>query len=86
MIPGNTELDLKGLAQLTGGNKVELMPLKEVQAATGCVRGGVTALASRKDYPVYIDETAELWNVISISADQRGIQILLTPTDYARAA
>ena len=85
VIPGHTELDLKGLAQLTGDSKVELMPLKEVQAATGYVRGGVTALACKKDYPVYIDDTAELWDVISISAGLRGIQILLTPTDFARA-
>jgi Cys-tRNA(Pro)/Cys-tRNA(Cys) deacylase len=85
VIPGNTELDFKALAQATGDRKVEMVPLKDVQAITGYIRGGVTALACKKDYPVYIDETAELWDVISISAGQRGMQIFLSPTDYVRA-
>lgn len=84
VVPGNAELDLKALARLTGDRKVELAPLKEVQPLTGYIRGGVTALACRKDYPVYIDETAILFAVISISAGVRGTQILLNPEDYMR--
>ncbi len=61
------------------------MPLREVQPLTGYVRGGVTALASRKDYPVYLDEFAQLYDRISVSAGARGIQILLSPDDYVRA-
>ena len=72
VIPGNTELDFKALATATGDRKVDMVPLKDVQAVTGYIRGGVTALACKKDYPVFIDETAELWDVISISAGQRG--------------
>jgi Cys-tRNA(Pro)/Cys-tRNA(Cys) deacylase len=85
VLPANCELDFKALSQLTGDRKIEMMPLKEVQAATGYIRGGVTALACKKEYPVYVDETAELWDHISISAGQRGIQILLSPCDYIRA-
>ena len=68
VIPGNTELDYKALAKLTGDRKVELVPLKEVQPLTGYIRGGVTVLGAKKDYPVYADETIELWDVVSISA------------------
>ena len=82
VIPGNTELDFKALGRLTGDRKMDMIPLKDVQAVTGYIRGGVTALACKKDYPVYIDETAELWDIISISAGQRGIQIFLAPGDY----
>ncbi len=57
----------------------------EVQAATGYIRGGVTALACKKDYSVYIDELAEICDVISVSAGMRGLQILLAPEDYIRA-
>jgi Cys-tRNA(Pro)/Cys-tRNA(Cys) deacylase len=85
VIPGNTELDFKALAQATGDRKMDMVPLKDVQSVTGYVRGGVTALACKKEYPVYIDETAELWDVISISAGQRGLQIFLPPSDYIRA-
>src|SRR5579872_6234494 len=82
VIPGNTELDLKALARLAGDRKMEVAPLKEVQPLTGYVRGGVTALACRKDYPVYVDETVILFDVISISAGVRGTQVLLSPGDY----
>ena len=84
VIPGNCELDPKALAHLTGDRRVEMVPLKEVQPLTGYVRGGVTALAGKKDYPVYADETIELFDVVSISAGARGTQILLAPEDYIR--
>jgi Cys-tRNA(Pro)/Cys-tRNA(Cys) deacylase len=84
VVPGNTSVDEKALAKLTGDRRVEMVPLKEVQALTGYIRGGVTALAGKRDYPVYIDETAELFDVISVSAGARGLQILLAPGDYQR--
>jgi Cys-tRNA(Pro)/Cys-tRNA(Cys) deacylase len=85
VIPATEELDFKALAHQTGDRKVEMVPLKAVQSATGYIRGGVTALACKKDYPVYIDELAEICDVISISAGTRGLQILLAPEDYIRA-
>jgi Cys-tRNA(Pro)/Cys-tRNA(Cys) deacylase len=85
VIPGNKELDGKALARLTGDRKVELAPLKEVQQLTGYIRGGVTALGAKRDYPVYADETIELFDVISISAGVRGTQVLLGPGDYLGA-
>ena len=85
VIPGNFELDLKALAALTGDRKVELLPLKEVQPVTGYIRGGVTALGMKKDYPVFVDETMEIWDEVSVSAGVRGTQIVLSPADYLRA-
>jgi Cys-tRNA(Pro)/Cys-tRNA(Cys) deacylase len=85
VIPGNAELDLKALAAASGDRKIQLVPVKELQALTGYIRGGVTALAAKKDYPVYVDESIELFDLISISAGTRGLQILLTPADYLRA-
>ncbi len=86
VIPGNSELDLKSLAAISGNRKVELVPLKEVQPLTGYVRGGVTVLGAKKPFPAYADETIELWDNISISAGMRGMQIILSPADYLRAA
>jgi Cys-tRNA(Pro)/Cys-tRNA(Cys) deacylase len=85
VIPGNTELDLKALAKLSGDRKMELAPLKELQPLTGYIRGGVTALAGKKKYPVYLDETYALFDVISVSAGVRGTQILMNPEGYRRA-
>ncbi len=62
-----------------------MVPLREVTPLTGYVRGGVTALAAKKDYPVFVDETVELFDVVSVSAGTRGTQILLAPTGYLRA-
>ncbi len=85
VVPGDAEVDEKALARLTGDRRVEMVPLKEVQGLTGYIRGGVTALAGKRDYPVFIDETVDLFDIISISAGIRGTQILLSPGDYVRA-
>jgi Cys-tRNA(Pro)/Cys-tRNA(Cys) deacylase len=83
-IPANTELDLKGLAAASGNKKVELVAVKEVLGLTGYIRGGVSPVGTRKAYPLYLDETAELWDAISISAGVRGSQMLVAPGDLAR--
>ena len=85
VVPGSGELDLKGLARLSGDRKVDTVPLKEVQPLTGYIRGGVTVLGARKAYPVFIDEAMELFDVVAVSAGVRGTQILLHPRDYIRA-
>jgi Cys-tRNA(Pro)/Cys-tRNA(Cys) deacylase len=86
VIPGDAELDLKKLATAAGAKKTELASLKEVEPLTGYVRGGVTVMGARKPFPAYVDETIELFDQISVSAGQRGLQLLLSPADYLRAA
>lgn len=83
-IPGSMELDLKALAAESGNRKADLVPVKEVLALTGYIRGGVSPVGTRKPYPLYLDETAELWDVISVSAGMRGCQMLLAPADLVR--
>ena len=85
VIPGDQELSLKALAAVAGERKIQLVPVKELQALTGYIRGGVTALAAKRDFPVHVDETIELFDVVSISAGIRGLQILIAPADYLRA-
>jgi Cys-tRNA(Pro)/Cys-tRNA(Cys) deacylase len=85
VIPGDQELNLKALAAAAGERKIQLVPVKELQSLTGYIRGGVTALAAKRDFPVYVDETIELFDTISVSAGVRGLQILIAPADYLRA-
>lgn len=85
VVPGSMSLDLKALAKLSGNSDVKVVPLKEVEALTGYIRGGVTALACKKPYPVYVDETITLYERVSISAGVRGTQILIAPDDYVKA-
>jgi len=86
VVPGDAELDLKKLAAAAGARWAEMASLKDVQPLTGYVRGGVTVFGAKKDFPVYVDETVELFEVISVSAGTRGVQVLLKPEDYVRAA
>jgi Cys-tRNA(Pro)/Cys-tRNA(Cys) deacylase len=85
VVPGDAQLDLKGLAKLTGDRSIEPVALKEVQPLTGYIRGGVTALACKKAYPVYCDEMIEVYDRVAVSAGTRGMQIVLGPADYVRA-
>jgi Cys-tRNA(Pro)/Cys-tRNA(Cys) deacylase len=86
VVPAAAELDLKAAARLSGNRSVEMAPLKDVQPLTGYIRGGVTALACKRPWPVYADETIELWDRIAVSAGMRGAQLVLAPADYLRAA
>ncbi len=86
VVPGNVELDFKKLAHAAGARKVEMVSLKDVQPLTGYIRGGVTVFGAKKDFPVYADETLELFDLISVSAGIRGTQIVLSPADYIRAS
>lgn len=85
VIPAGTTLDLKALARLSDNRSVELVPLREVQPLTGYVRGGVTVLGARKPFPVFVDETMAICELVAVSAGVRGTQILLAGPDYLRA-
>jgi Cys-tRNA(Pro)/Cys-tRNA(Cys) deacylase len=86
VIPGDAELDFKKLARAADLRKAEMAPLKDVQPLTGYIRGGVTIFGAKEAYPVFIDETAILFDEISVSAGTRGTQVILSPDDYLRAA
>jgi Cys-tRNA(Pro)/Cys-tRNA(Cys) deacylase len=86
VVPGNEELDFKKLAKAAGARKAEMVSLKEVEPLTGYVRGGVTVFGAKKDYPAYVDETIEVFDVISVSAGTRGTQLVLSPEDYLKAS
>src|SRR5262249_24769482 len=83
-IPANTELDLKALAAASGNKKVELVAVKEVLGLTGYIRGGVSPIGVQQPYPFFLDETAILFDTISVSAGVRGCQMILAPDDLVR--
>ena len=84
-IPAVAELSPKALAQACGGRHAALVPLAEVRPLTGYVRGGCSPLGAKKAYPVFMDESALLWERIFLSAGLRGVQLELAPEDAARA-
>lgn len=80
-LPGGAELNLKSLAKLSGNKKVEMISMKEIQTITGYIRGGVSPIGMKKNYPTYIHESCVEFSAIMMSAGQRGLQILLSPKD-----
>ncbi len=85
LVSGAAEVDLKALASVSGNKKVELVHLNEVLPLTGYIRGGVSPLGARKNYPVFLDRTALSQETICISAGMRGMQIVLQPSELVRA-
>lgn len=80
-IQGDHELHLKGLATLSGNKKVEVVSLKEVLPLTGYIRGGVSPIGMKKNYPVFIDIGITQQERIAVSAGLRGLQLFLSPND-----
>jgi Cys-tRNA(Pro)/Cys-tRNA(Cys) deacylase len=80
-VPGDAEVDLKKAAKVSGEKSVEMLSLKELQPATGYLRGGCSPIGTKRAYPVFIDETAQLFDEISVSAGARGSQVVLAPGD-----
>ena len=76
-IPVSCEIDLKKAASASGDKRVELLPVKELLATTGYIRGGCSPIGMKKKYPTFIDETCILFDKITVSAGVRGCQLLL---------
>lgn len=83
IIPGNAHLDLKKLASISNSKKCEMIPMKDIFNVTGYIRGGCSPIGMKKLFPTYIEETAELFDTIVVSAGKRGLQIVIDPKDLA---
>jgi Cys-tRNA(Pro)/Cys-tRNA(Cys) deacylase len=84
-LPGTLTLSLKALARVSGNRKVEMVEKDEILRLTGYIRGGVSPLGGKKDYPVFLDPSALEQPIVSVSAGMRGMQLFLTPPDLRRA-
>jgi Cys-tRNA(Pro)/Cys-tRNA(Cys) deacylase len=83
-IPVTEELNLKKAAVACGDKKIEMIKEKELLPLTGYIKGGCSPIGMKKNYPIFIDETAQLFEEISISAGVRGMQIIIKPEDLAK--
>jgi len=84
-IPGGAKLNLKALASISGNKKIAMVHLKEIKSLTGYIRGGVSPLGMKKNYPTYIDESAFQFPFIIFSAGLRGLQLKVNPYDLLKA-
>jgi len=84
-IPGNSELDLKAIATISGNKKCAMLPLRDVQKITGYLRGGCSPVGMKKSFPTFIDSSTLNHEKIHVSAGVRGLQFLISPTDLQKA-
>lgn len=85
VIPVEKELDLKLAAKFAGTKKIEMLPMKELLPTTGYIRGGCSPIGMKKQFPTFIDESAEKLDYMIVSAGKRGLQMLLDPKDLLKA-
>lgn len=82
-IPVEFELNLKKAAFASSNKSVELIKQKDLTTLTGYLRGGCSPIGMKKHFPTFIDETAQIFNEIIVSAGIRGMQIKLSPIDLS---
>ena len=80
-IPVACELDLKKAAKAAGDKSIEMIHVKELLGITGYIRGGCSPVGMKKKFPTFIEETCLLFDLIAVSAGERGHQVLLSPSD-----
>lgn len=83
-IPVCCELNLKKAAKAAGDKNMELIHVKELLPLTGYIRGGCSPVGMKKKFPTFMDETAQLWEEIAVSAGARGHQMIVPPEGLAR--
>ncbi|MDD3791355.1 MAG: Cys-tRNA(Pro) deacylase [Sphaerochaetaceae bacterium] len=81
LVPGPLKIDLKAACRLGGSKKIELVENSELRSLTGYIRGGVSPLAMRRVYPLFLERAAEKYATIAVSGGLRGVQLLLSPSD-----
>lgn len=86
VVAGNQEVDLKLAAKASGNKKAEMLPLKELLPNTGYIRGGCTSIGMKKHFPTYFSKEMAQFDIVYVSAGQRGLQLKLSPHDLAHAA
>lgn len=84
LVPGDKELNLKHMAEVSANKKCDLIPMKDLFDVTGYIRGGCSPIGMKKNFPVYIDKSCLEFEYIFISAGQRGLQIKLNPEDLVK--
>ncbi len=83
VIPAAAELDLKAAARTAGEKSVEMIPVKDINAASGYIRGGCSPIGMKKQYKTVIDKSAEALSLFYVSAGRRGLQLKLCPKELA---
>ncbi|MFV0590596.1 MAG: Cys-tRNA(Pro) deacylase [Draconibacterium sp.] len=81
IVPGDTEVNLKKAAKVSGNKNAEMVQMKELLGLTGYIRGACSPFGMKKMYPMFIHETCSDFDFVFVSAGKRGMQLQVSPTD-----
>lgn len=85
IVPGPATLDLRMLAKAVNAKRVKMATHDQAEALTGLQTGGISALALiNKGFDVYLDDRAQAFDHIAVSAGQRGANVLLPVKELIR--
>ena len=84
VIPGGLEVNLKAAAKVSGNKSCDLIPMKELLATTGYIRGGCSPVGMKKPFPTFFHSTATDFDFIYVSAGVRGLQFKVAPSDLIK--
>ena len=85
LVPGGQELDLKKAATVSGNKRCAMIPMKDLQAITGYLRGGCSPIGMKKHFPTFIHTSVATYETVYVSSGRRGLQLLLAPVDLVKA-
>ncbi len=85
IVPGDEELDLKKAAKVSGNKSCDMIPMKDLLNVTGYIRGACSPMGMKKQFPSYIHESCNDYEIIFVSAGKRGLQIQIAPADLIKA-
>ena len=86
VVPGDHSLSLRKLAEAMGDKRAEMVDLNDLTRLTGYLKGGVSPLGTKRSFPVFLDQRAFQQAYISVSAGQRGLQIIIAPAHLQQIA
>lgn len=85
VLPADGTLDLKKAARAAGEKHVEMIHVNDINKVTGYIRGGCSPVGMKKRYPTFVEESAQLWDTILVSAGRIGAQVELAADDLLAA-
>lgn len=77
-------IDIKKAAKVASVKSISILPTKNLKSKVGYQRGETSPLAMKKDYPVFIDDSAKELDKMIVSGGKCGVSLKLNPKDLAR--
>ncbi|MBR2372627.1 MAG: Cys-tRNA(Pro) deacylase [Lentisphaeria bacterium] len=83
VMPATSGLDLKKAARISKSKSIAMILQKTLLPLTGYVHGGCSPVGMKKQFPTFIEETAQLYDEIGVSGGRIGLTVVINPIHLA---